>query len=1120
MSGGENKAVFLSYASQDADAARKICESLRASGVEVWFDADGGLEHGDEWDAKIRKQIKECVLFIPIISANTEARHEGYFRLEWDLAAERARTIASGIAFILPVVIDDTREPEALVPDRFRAVQWTKLKGGAVPAEVKARFLKLWSHRAGALRVGDRGQVSGDTGVGTEDKSANVSPVSRRLSPVSRWLAPAILGAVGCAALAAWWLNSGVRSTVSNSKLRTSNAEASATAPLSEARQLARRARALWAEERTRDRLGAAEELGQKALALDATDPEVLATLAQIDAFMIYYGYDIAEERRQRAQKYAARALTLAPAAAESRHAQAVVAGFLIHTPEMMRESIDLYRALLRGQPADRVLGFELGLVLEDGRRFDEAAAAFEQAGDRLSTGRCYFEARRLAEARNVVEQSLAARRTVAGLLLKGRIELYGFEDLDAAEATLAQLTATELQVDEAAMLRSELHLLRRESAPLLRVLEAFPNSFLSVAGNHYPKQYLTGYAHELAGRHDAAQVEWRSALRAVEERLRSKPNDWFELGWQACLRALLGEKAAAESALRLYADYKSLGPQDFDFFTALTLLQCGRQNEPLAMLSGYLRKQPSSWEWGYAHTFARYSVELDPLRTDLRFDALIRETLPAGAKPFAAAADAKSVAVLAFENLSGDKDNEYFSDGISEELLNVLAKVPGLRVVGRTSAFYFKGRNASAQEIGQKLGAGHLVEGSVQKAGMKVRIRARLTKAETGEQMWSESYEEELKDVFALQDRIARGIARTLQIMVAPEPMTEDRSANPEAYRLCLEARSHYLKLTIASLSEAERLFQRALALQPHYERALTGLADVWLRRGVLAAVAKRYIERELTTANDFARRAIQIAPNAVEPHRILAEISSLEGRIADAEKFYARARELKPDASTWGIHAFFLLRKGRPDLSIAEAVAVRGLVPLEVPPIHCHAIGLFATGRVNEALDVLKTTESFGVWNIGCSTEALFLARLGRTKEAVVKAREGLDLSGRPGTAPGFNAFSDGVAAWALVEAGALPEAEAAVLKLRNGPPERRFNASLALLKLGRIDEATELMRDYAQGNLFYCIFLCAEDSKLRHDRRVRAVFGELNALEALEACSNLLDAGASPRPTPPTR
>src|SRR3954463_5452468 len=130
MSAAENKAVFLSYASQDAEPARRIADALRTAGVEVWFDADGGLEHGDEWDAKIRRQIKECVLFIAVISANTQAREEGYFRIEWELAAARAMGIASGTAFILPIVIDDTREPAALVPDRFRKVQWTRLPGG------------------------------------------------------------------------------------------------------------------------------------------------------------------------------------------------------------------------------------------------------------------------------------------------------------------------------------------------------------------------------------------------------------------------------------------------------------------------------------------------------------------------------------------------------------------------------------------------------------------------------------------------------------------------------------------------------------------------------------------------------------------------------------------------------------------------------------------------------------------------------------------------------------------------------------------------------------------------------------------------------------------------------
>ena len=121
-------AVFLSYASQDAEAARRICEALRAAGVEVWFD-QSELVGGDAWDQKIRKQIKDCALFVPVISANTQARREGYFRIEWKLAAQRTHAFADGTPFILPVVIDTTRDGEALVPEEFRAVQWTRLPG-------------------------------------------------------------------------------------------------------------------------------------------------------------------------------------------------------------------------------------------------------------------------------------------------------------------------------------------------------------------------------------------------------------------------------------------------------------------------------------------------------------------------------------------------------------------------------------------------------------------------------------------------------------------------------------------------------------------------------------------------------------------------------------------------------------------------------------------------------------------------------------------------------------------------------------------------------------------------------------------------------------------------------
>ena len=142
MSAAENKAVFLSYASQDAEAAKRICDALRATEVEVWFD-QSELRGGAAWDQKIRRQIKECALFLPVVSANTQARREGYFRLEWKLADDRTHLMARGTPFLVPVCIDDTKDWDALVPDSFMNVQWTRLPGGAPNPEFIERMVRL-----------------------------------------------------------------------------------------------------------------------------------------------------------------------------------------------------------------------------------------------------------------------------------------------------------------------------------------------------------------------------------------------------------------------------------------------------------------------------------------------------------------------------------------------------------------------------------------------------------------------------------------------------------------------------------------------------------------------------------------------------------------------------------------------------------------------------------------------------------------------------------------------------------------------------------------------------------------------------------------------------------------
>ncbi len=173
-------AVFLSYASQDAQATQRICEALRAAGIEVWFD-QSELRGGDAWDTSIRKQIKTCALFIPVISHTTHDRVEGYFRLEWKLGIDRSHLISADQAFLLPVVIDDTRNDDERVPERFREVQWTRLPGGVTPAAFVERVRRLLS--------GDSAQPTGSASAA----SRVPAPPATRKPVLALWRSKAVL---------------------------------------------------------------------------------------------------------------------------------------------------------------------------------------------------------------------------------------------------------------------------------------------------------------------------------------------------------------------------------------------------------------------------------------------------------------------------------------------------------------------------------------------------------------------------------------------------------------------------------------------------------------------------------------------------------------------------------------------------------------------------------------------------------------------------------------------------------------------------------------------------------------------------------------------------------------
>jgi tetratricopeptide (TPR) repeat protein len=621
------KAVFLSYASQDAEAAKRICDALRAAGVEVWFDAEGGLEHGDEWDAKIRRQIKECVLFLPIISANTQAREEGYFRIEWELAAQRALGIASGVAFILPIVIDDTREPGALVPDRFRTVQWTRLRGGELTTEVKARFLKLWSHRAG--------MVSHESARPAPSSGERPELVAKPGAKVYLGLAAAVFALV---ALVGWWFlrhDAPVVPPVAPSPaVVAAPTPASGAGPqLSEARQLAERARTLFdALDSSRDDYKFAEELIAQAKAAGANDADVWAAAAQLEERYNVRGWDMSDGRREAARMAAQRALRLDPRSFEARFAQA---GLLSYTGREGMEKEKLLRDLLRERPADHRVLRDLGSTLERLGQTDEGIAFMDQAaalpgGDPLalynkSLG--YWFAGRTVEAEAAIQATIAQKPFTGALLVSAWYAMVLHGDLDGAKSTMERISPADLQEDRGCFFAYFLAFLRREPDAALARLQAMPRDWINDNWCRGPKGRLAGDALQLAGRPEAAAAARRAALRLVEDRLATNPTSGPLLYNRVLLLAALGERAEAEKQFAVVLQMQGLdssGEKPAPSWVTHVNIWLGRKKEAIQLISLGLKQQRRAVD--YTAALLRLDPTFDPLRTEPEFAQLVSQ--------------------------------------------------------------------------------------------------------------------------------------------------------------------------------------------------------------------------------------------------------------------------------------------------------------------------------------------------------------------------------------------------------------------------------------------------------------------------------------------------------------
>ena len=330
---------------------------------------------------------------------------------------------------------------------------------------------------------------------------------------------------------------------------------------------------------------------------------------------------------------------------------------------------------------------------------------------------------------------------------------------------------------------------------------------------------------------------------------------------------------------------------------------------------------------------------------------------------------DQKSVAVLPFVNLSDDKGSEYFSDGVSEELLTVLQKIPGLHVAARTSAFSFKGKNSTVQEIGQKLGVAHLVEGSVRKSGDAVRIAARLTRADTGEELWSENYTRDLKDVFAVQTELAQTIVEQLRGRfggadagsTAKEKIQEEVQAaekggtkNLDAHQLYLQGRFYENRHSEKSAREALTAYEHAVALDPGFALAWAGVAQthLWLA-GFSTEGGQKTFDAHLAAARDATARALSIEPDLTNGLLARAWIeTNFDFNWNAAAKTVSKALALAPADPNILISAANLeIARGNTDRAIELYRKAVDLDPVNAQARSFLAFNLAATKRFAEA-------------------------------------------------------------------------------------------------------------------------------------------------------------------------
>ncbi len=417
----------------------------------------------------------------------------------------------------------------------------------------------------------------------------------------------------------------------------------------------------------------------------------------------------------------------------------------------------------------------------------------------------------------------------------------------------------------------------------------------------------------------------------------------------------------------------------------------------------------------------------------------------------------APSIAVLPFVNLSSDKEQEYFSDGITEELLDALARVKGLKVAGRTSSFHFKGKSEDVRTIGEALGVAHLLEGSVRKQGNRVRITAQLVQTADGFHRWSHTFEGDLTDVFDLQERIARAITEELKVILQGDQrsrLVPVATNSSEAYALYLQATAIFNRRDRDRLADGIAQLDQALRLDPAYARAWSRLATLW---ALTASYQAGRRDTAYAAAEQAARRAMELDPSLAEPQAVLGLTSSNQRHFLESSAAFRRALDIDPDdvtANFW----FAAERLSQGYVRQANQLLDKVLVvdPMYPNALNWRALTAFASGDLDGAERLNLRAVDAGLAYVGIARSYVSEAR-GKRQEALAQLVQGLAPASRELRAGAGEAIARG----ALGDLQARDQALAIVKEyLATRPKVVNELAPYALLRLGRPEEALEVL------------------------------------------------------------